>query len=619
MKQLFTLLTLMVWLAVLPTSAQDKDPVATDDHYEAYAMVPIVMDVLSNDWSYENHPVKIMQVFGNTHGQFNFNDSLMFYTPSMYYRGIDSVRYRIADLENGLMSGFATVYINIDNKGYAFLDVNEVSCRINSFGSHFWDGMGESYYEVPVNSGAQSIWLSSFWIGGFDDEKQLHMAGERYRQIGEDFFPGPVMDTTAYSLEQDVKWNRVWKLNFSDIRYHQEHWQDAGYEPIPDIAEWPGNGDATLGAAPQLAPYDDVNNDGVYNPLDGDCPLIRGDQAIYLICNDHRNFHGETGGEKLGVEIHTMFYAHDRPDDSALKSTVFADMKIINRTDNNYTDVYAAHFIDFDLGYYWDDFIGCDTTLQSGYVYNGEPVDGTGGAGTYGSHPPAQAFTFLNTDLSYFTYSDNVNGNPAMTDPQTDYEYYNFMKGIWKDSTHFTYGGSGYGGSEPINYVFPGDPLTETGWTEKSVGNEPGDRRGICTTGPFTLAAGDTIQYEYALVFARDYQGNHLSSVNLLREHISDVMEFYNYTLDIKELEDHPIDIKIFPNPFFDRIRLEGQFQKQHITYAVYDILGNMVAEGNISRSSNKGIDLHQLDHGLYFIRINDGYRSTTRKIIKTQ
>src|SRR5690606_41439558 len=39
-----------------------------------------------------------------------------------------------------------------------------------------------------------------------------------------------------------------------------------------DIREWPGNGDQSRGELPVLAPYEDVNGDGVYIPDSGDYP-----------------------------------------------------------------------------------------------------------------------------------------------------------------------------------------------------------------------------------------------------------------------------------------------------------------------------------------------------------
>lgn len=598
--------------------AQDKDPVAVDDYYQIAALQEVELKVTENDYAYENHPFRIFTIIGNPAGDITFNDSVIHYSASMYFGGTDSLKYRIIDLENNLMSDFATVYIEVLNNGYDTLDINRIHCRLNSWGNHFWNNYGSySFFEAPANSGIMSLWNQSFWIGGTDEAGQLHLAAERYRINGKDFFPGPVMDSTAYSYELDIEWNRVWKINFSDIRYHQQHWNDPGYEPVKGIAEWPGNGNTSMGQAAQLAPYCDHNADGIYNPLDGDCPLIKGDQAIYIIMNDHRDEHVESGGEKLGIEIHAMYYAYDRPADSALVYTVFADYKIINRSQQNYTDVYAAHYLDYDIGYAWDDYIGCDTSLHAAFAYNGSPTDGYGGAGSYGDHPGAQAFTYLNTELSGFTYFTNVIPNPAMNDPQHAHEYLNYMKGMWKDSTHFTYGGNGYQTGEPTKYAFSGDPVTGEGWTETSAENEPGDRRGVCSTGPFELNAGDTLQYEFALVFARDYQGDQLSSAARVRDYISDVRAFYENSVGINEMQTQPIEVEIYPNPFDRFIMISSEADQKNMQYLVVDILGEKIAQGKIS-SGKTLIDLSSLKNGLYFIRLTDGQRTMTKKIIKS-
>ena len=45
-------------------------------------------------------------------------------------------------------------------------------------------------------------------------------------------------------------------------------------------------GDTSLGQAPYLAPFVDVDYDGLYNPALGDYPDVMGDQAIFFIFND---------------------------------------------------------------------------------------------------------------------------------------------------------------------------------------------------------------------------------------------------------------------------------------------------------------------------------------------
>ena len=53
-------------------------------------------------------------------------------------------------------------------------------------------------------------------------------------------------------------------------------------------------------------------------------------------------------------------------------SYFFVSYKLINRSDTNYHDVYLGSWVDFDLGYPYDDLIGCDSVLGAFYIYNGD-------------------------------------------------------------------------------------------------------------------------------------------------------------------------------------------------------------------------------------------------------
>ena len=78
-----------------------------------------------------------------------------------------------------------------------------------------------------------------------------------------------------------------------------------------------------------------------------------------------------------------------------------------------------------------------------------------------------------------------------------------------------------------ICFMYPGDPLDPNSWSEISSGNEPGDRRGISATGPYQFNPGDTVQIDLAFVFARDYAGNNLTSVSLLKQRIQELINYY--------------------------------------------------------------------------------------------
>ena len=225
--------------------------------------------------------------------------------------------------------------------------------------------------------------------------------------------------------------------------------------------------------------------DGMYNPWQGDFPLITGDQALYFIFNDDRRPIHPGEPPKMRLEIHGMAYAFDLPNDSAFKNTIFLKYRVINRSPFTYHDTYIGVFNDFDIGYYGDDYTGCDVQRASYYAYNGTPVDGNGKPEAYGVHPPAQAVTILSgslmdpdnldnpqfDNLGHQLCNESVNGSffgdgiednerygltgattifPVgsgaplyMAFPSYPQDYYKYLGSKWLDSIHMVYGGDG--------------------------------------------------------------------------------------------------------------------------------------------------------------------------------
>ncbi len=136
---------------------------------------------------------------------------------------------------------------------------------------------------------------------------------------------------------------------------------DAGYQPIENIKNWPAHGNVSIGQENQMAPFYDANANGIYDPQNGDYPVIHGDQALYMVYNDEMTNHTETGGSKIGVEIHGMPYAFDCPGDSIFNQSLLFHYDIINRSDTSYHDFYLGLFVDFDLGNPSDNYSGSDS------------------------------------------------------------------------------------------------------------------------------------------------------------------------------------------------------------------------------------------------------------------
>ncbi|MCX6259066.1 MAG: T9SS type A sorting domain-containing protein [Bacteroidia bacterium] len=501
------------------------------------------------------------------------------------------------------------------NVTFQLLDTNNISARVNSDGSLFSSESGAATgFIVPKGSSKNTIFESNIWISGNNNaDSQLHLAAKSSADNSTDFFYGPVANNYNDSSYL-AKYNNVWKVNKSDIDYHITNYTNTGYTVPASIANWPGNGNTANGEMAILAPFFDANSNNIYDPENGDYPLIRGDQAIFFMFNDDKDVHG-SGGTKLGIEVHGLAYSFADPLDTALNQTVFVNYKIINRSANDYHDVNIGAFTDMDIGNAFDDYIGCDSLLNMFYTYNGKDLDGTGQLYAYGAHPPAQGAVFLNQAISGFiSFSNNssVCGNPV-----TATDYYNYMNSRWKDSTQLTYGNFGYNDTlpgSPANFMYNGYPELSSGWNEFTDNHPSGDRRGLMTTGPFTFNAGGLICVDLAFPFARDLldtMATNITQVGLLRQRTQAVQTFYNiqgYTCQLQSIgiPEHPAqeNYKVFPNPNNGQFFVSVPAHSSNSEIEIYSVLGEMIYSRQIS-SDITTINLRNCN-GMYLYLIKE-------------
>ena len=309
--------------------------------------------------------------------------------------------------------------------------------------------------------------------------------------------------------------------------------ENGGAVPIAQIPkavlEWPGRGNPhavgakntplNLNPSKNLAPFVDYDGDGLYNPENGDYPDIDGDQAIWWVYNDKGDIHTETGGEAIGLEVQLEAFAFATNDE--VNDMTFYRYNVQNFSTSILDSVYFGQWVDADLGYAFDDFVGVDADQALGICYNGDAEDGPAAA-SYGKNPPLVGVDFFQgpTKYSYdqngdiipdsdtilgmskFIYYNNdfsVIGNPEIFS-----HYYGYLSGSWKDGTPVTYGGNGYGGTQPTDFMFPDDPNDPApAWSECSVGNNPADRRFIQSSGPFRLDPGANNEVVVGVVWVR--------------------------------------------------------------------------------------------------------------------
>ncbi len=467
----------------------------------------------------------------------------------------------------------------------AQLDINNIRTLLHNGGDMWWDLVGDPRYEVPKGSGKHSLFAGSLWIGGIDKTGQLRVAAQTYRQSGTDFWPGPLTGgqtggAAATSDETCPTYDKMFKINKTEIDEFRSDFSDDGIVDMtkyPNVEAWPtgtrgnyvdddGQPISAINSQTQevfyLAPWVEVDGDEfTYEPELGDYPDIRGDQAIWWLFNDKGDVHTETGGEPIGIEIHIMAFAFTTA--NAVNNMTFYDQTVINRSNLTLTDAYIGQWVDPDVGFFRDDYVGCDTTLGLGFCYNGDNQDE--GANGYGANPPAVGVDFfqgpvadaddgIDNDkdgeidepegesiiMSKFVYYNNdfsLTGNPEVAT-----HYYGYLRGFWKDGTpivdnYFNGGnGNGYGPSSAgttSNYMFSGDPCLGTGWTEKNAANPPADRRFIQSAGPFTLIPGAVNRIVTGVVWARGFVNAEIGSVceMLKADKIAQALFDSNFTL----------------------------------------------------------------------------------------
>ncbi len=422
-----------------------------------------------------------------------------------------------------------------------FVDANSVLGVVQNSGLFF----NEPFVYMPgyrMNAGNANspslMWSAAFWYGGLDELGQLRVAADRFGNSGYDFSPGPYSSNGSYTDLNYINkfWNSIWTVSKEQIVYHIDNFDHPSYQMPAAILKWPANGDAALGVANDLAPYVDVDGDGIYNPHNGDYPCIRGDKASYVILNDDFYPHGSSGGGKIGMEIHMMFYQFQS--DNYIDSTTFIHLRIINRGNHSFSNFKTALFCDFDLGGGEDDYMGTKVDKNMLYVYNSDNLDLDVGV-TWGfqENPPAFGVVSLNKNIissAVHVVTSGGIGFPPLN-PWTDISFWRYMNGLFPNNQPFYLGANGippnFDDPYPTTpFYYTGNPLTGEGWSEVSVNNVTSDRRGSMTMESIQFLPGTSHEFEFAFILNR--QGNHLENVVGLFDYADSVQTFYNNYLN---------------------------------------------------------------------------------------
>lgn len=492
--------------------------------------------------------------------------------------------------------GFAMAPITVPTlEHYQELDANNIRAGFNAK-NRFFTSPHEEFrprFEITPGSGIQGLFSANLWISAKSPEDSVaRVAASIFN--GHDFAAGSIND--EFALYRDP----ILKLSRNMIQYHRAHFDEPGYATPAAINDWPANGNPHVGEPLEMARFVDVNNNGYYDPFHGDYPVIRGDQAVYFIMNDARLPHTSTGSEPIGLEVHTMAYAFNRPADTALHNTIFLQFDVINRSERDYDSVKVGFFNDYGHGNQHDNFIGCDSALSLFYVYNGDDEDeDRAGEKGFGLNPPVIGCKMLQPGLDNYMRCYNTLHSYQINRPETALDYTHYLNSRWRDGSRLVYeiDGEGYdpnpGPKRYTNYFHSGDPVANTGWTEGSAANTPFYRAAFGSFPYFSLQAGERKSLHTAVHHARGDGLDRLENVTFFKENMHQVQEFFDtkdweegvfasevspwWNLDESEEQDEISETQtsLFPNPSNGVLSIRSNERLKEL--AIYNLQGQLI------------------------------------------
>ena len=526
------------------------------------------------------------------------------------------------------------------------LNINNVEAMVFSDGKFFLDTDLSWGYRIPKGSQKSTINSLSLWLGGFDENDTLHGVFPRYFE--DKFMPGPIVDV---SIPDDTLtanlYNKIWKIDRLLIEEFKQEWQSGnvsnGTYSIPTLIEtWPGNHPSL---SLPLAPFVDLNQDGIYNPLDGDYPDMMGDQMLWWVFNDNTT-KADDLPKAMGIEVRASFYAYSYSNpltDSLdiINNTSFLNFEIVNRANTSYDSTFIGLFTDFEIGYPTDDYIGCHVDHNSFYGYNGSAIDGNGQAWTYGGPtppPPAQSVTLLrgpeadegdlidndrdgtvDNDPEYLCLTNFVGSSMGEKEAQqsTQYELYNAMQSIISNA-HIQYPTID---SNLVNietdYMFPADSdpkgwgqdgVVMPAWSELTFNNTPCNRTALGSSGPFTFSASEIISIDYALSFSWSDTGSTFSSVNQNISDVETILQWYhgdgfpsNFLVGVESIGSAGL-FNVYPNPASDKILISVSNPTSVFACKLYSSTGQLMQELDLNQDLNP-IDVSDFHPGTYILR----------------
>ena len=449
-----------------------------------------------------------------------------------------------------------------------YLHSNNLRALFTASGSQFFDGNNGQLRVFNGNDeGIATIVANGLWLGAIDGNDEIRIATAEYglNNGQSDYYPGPALPDGSPADPECGNYDRAWSVYGYEIEAHLADFADNGQidQPIEAVMGWPGAGNTNFfnyygfdlpESSDTLAPFKDLNNDGIYQPEAGEHPVephfeTIPEQMVWTVFNTVSGPANESGTDNpIAVEVQNTswsFYCAGNPLVlfDFINNSVFSSYRIINRDNMPLDSMRIALWTDFDIGCFLDDYVGCAPFLNTYYAYNQDNSDDVDCSSIsnvigFGVNPPVQSITFLNQPLSAFI---SVNSGtqiggfpPGSVAPQSTIEYWRVMNGRFIDNSRISFGGTGYDPDAfgSTDYMFPGDPNDPDQWSAFSanIGDISGQSAIGSSGGVGSLQPGQAGQLDVVYSYHRRIGADFLGNVNRMFFRVQDLREWYSGT-----------------------------------------------------------------------------------------
>ncbi|NOY60434.1 MAG: hypothetical protein GXO75_16100, partial [Calditrichaeota bacterium] len=370
------------------------------------------------------------------------------------------------------------------------------------------------------------------------------------------------------------------------------------------------------------APYIDLNKNGVFDPVldenglpvagKGDYPGITdADQVIFLLVNDQNIQKSKEvfGVKPIGLDLNITIWTYKEEDYGFLANTIFKRYRIRNRSKYIIDSLYFSIFSDPDVGNYSNDLMGCDSTADLCFAFNGDQSDNE--FDDQNIIPPVVGYAILQgpiietdnmqdkavydfqyiygfknlpmTSFSNLSSEYGSNEDPIFRGYEFGLIVYNLMRGFMR----FPYRqepwikGSGPDQGKPTKFPLSGDPVKDPFGLKGDVDGAgwnmwPGDRRLMANTGPCRLEPG--AEQELLIAVIGGNGKNNRDGINEVK-HVNQVLKELHQNL-FENLQFKPQSPEVKALPLDDKILLDWSWDRQKISKIEQSVFNGYKFEG---------------------------------------